>query len=276
MTLTATPASGWGFAGWSGACSGFGNCVVTMNAAQSVSATFAQSLYTLNVSVSGNGSVSSSPAGINCGSACTMNYASGTPVTLTATPTGGATFNGWRGACTGNGACLVTMNSLESVTAIFSASAPSPSARTWVSAALGNDANPCTRMSPCLTFAAALAQTTAGGEIDVLDPGDFGPVTISQAVSIYSDEIGETGIMTSPGTSGIVINAGANDTVNLRGLIFDGTNASGTSGVVFNSGAHLHIENCVFQGFATSGIMFRPPSEAPAQPDGRSRRDDYQ
>ena len=59
--------------------------------------------------------------------------------------------------------------------------------------------------------------------------------------------------MTSPGTSGIVINAGANDTMNLRGLIFDGTNASGTSGVVFNSGAHLHIENCVFQGFTMSG-----------------------
>jgi hypothetical protein len=123
---------------------------------------------------------------------------------------------------------------------------------------LGNDANPCNRMSPCLTFAAALAQTTAGGEIDVLDPGDFGPVTISQAVSIYSDEIGKTGIMTSPGTSGIIVNAGANDTVNLRGLIFDGTNASSTSGVVFNSGAKLRIENCVFQGFSTSGIVFSP------------------
>ena len=258
VTLTATPANGWGFAGWSGACSGFGNCVVTMNAAQSVSATFAQSIYTLNVGVSGNGSVTSSPAGIICGSVCTMNYTGGTPVTLTATPAGGATFTGWGGACTGNGGCLVTMNSLESVTAIFSASAPSPSARTWVSAALGNDANPCTRMSPCLTFAAALAQTTAGGEIDVLDPGDFGPVTISQAVSIHTDEIGETGIMTSPGTSGIIINAGANDTVNLRGLIFDGANASGTSGVVFNSGAHLHIQNCVFQGFSTSGIVFSP------------------
>jgi hypothetical protein len=258
VTLTATPASGWGFAGWSGACSGFGSCMVTMNAAQSVSATFAQSLYTLNVGVSGNGSVTSSPAGINCGSVCTMNYASGTAVTLTATPTGGATFNRWGGACTGNGVCLVTMNSLENVTAIFSASAPSPSARTWVSAALGNDANPCTRNAPCLTFAAALAQTTAGGEIDVLDPGDFGPVTISQAVSIYADELGATGIMTSPGTSGIVINAGANDTVNLRGLIFDGANASGTSGVVFNSGAHLHIQNCVFRGFAMSGITFSP------------------
>jgi hypothetical protein len=258
VTLTATPASGWGFAGWSGACSGFGNCVVTMNAAQSVTATFAQSLYTLNVSVSGNGSVTSSPAGINCGSLCTMNYTSGTPVMLTATPAGGATFNNWSGACTGNGSCLVTMNSLESVTAIFSASAPSPSARTWVSAALGNDANPCTRMSPCLTFAAALAQTTAGGEIDVLDPGDFGPVTITKSVSIYGDADGVAGTIPSPGTSGIVVSAGAGDAINLHGLIFDGVNASGTSGIVFNSGARLHIQNCVVQGFATSGITLAP------------------
>jgi hypothetical protein len=258
VTLTATPASGWGFAGWSGACSGFGSCAVTMNAAQSVSATFVQSLYTLNVSVSGNGSVSSSPAGINCGSVCTMNYASGTPVTLTAMPSGGATFNGWAGACTGSGACLVTMNSLENVTAIFSASAPSPSARTWVSAALGNDANPCTRMSPCLTFAAALAQTMAGGEIDVRDPGDFGPVTITKSVSIYADTASVAGTIPSPGTSGIVVSAGAGDAINLRGLVFDGVDASGTSGVMFLSGARLHIENCVSLGFTTSGITFSP------------------
>jgi hypothetical protein len=258
VTLTAAPMNGWGFAGWGGACSGVGSCVVTMNAAQSVTATFAQSLYTLNVSVSGNGGVTSSPIGINCGSICTMNYSSGTPVMLTATPTGGATFNGWGGACTGNGACLVTMNSLENVTAIFSASVPSPSSRTWVSAALGNDANPCTRMSPCLTFAAALAQTMAGGEIDVLDPGDFGPVTITKSVSIYGDAVGVVGTIPSPGTSGIVVSAGAGDAINLRGLVFDGVNAPGTSGVVFLSGARLHIENCVFLGFTTSGITFSP------------------
>jgi hypothetical protein len=175
-------------------------------------------------------------------------------VTLTATPAGGATFNSWGGACTGNGACLVTMNSLESVTAIFSASAPSPSARTWVSAALGNDANPCTRMSPCLTFAAAVVQTTAGGEIDVVDPGDFGPVTITKSVSIYGDADGVAGTIPSPGTSGIVVSAGTSDAINLHGLIFDGVNASGTSGIVFTSGARLRIQNCVLQGFTTSGI----------------------
>ena len=229
-----------------------------MNGAQSVTATFAQSFYTLNVSVSGNGTVTSSPSGVSCPSVCTMNYASGTPVTLTATPTGGATFSGWGGACSGNGGCLVTMNSLESVTAIFSASAPSPSARTWVSATLGSDANPCTRMSPCLTFATALGQTTAGGEIDVLDPGDFGPVTITKSVSIYGDAPGVAGTIPSPGTSGIVVSAGSSDVINLHGLVFDGVNASGTSGVVFTSGARLNVNQCVFQGFTTSGMTLSP------------------
>ncbi len=262
VTLTATPADGWGFSGWGGACSGVGNCVVTMNAAQSVTATFAQTQYTLNVSVAGNGTVTSSPGTISCPSVCTMNYASGTSVMLTATPTGGATFNSWGGACTGNGSCLVTMNSIESVTAMFSSSGGGgPSTQTFVSATLGSDSNPCTRMSPCLTFAAALAQTSAGGEVDVLDPGDFGPVTITKAITIFGNAAGGAsvaGTTPAPGTSGIVISAGSSDVINVGGLIFDGVNASGTSGVVFTSGARLHIENCAFLGFTTSGITFSP------------------
>jgi hypothetical protein len=259
VTLTATPANGFGFSGWSGACSGVGNCVVTMNAAQSVTATFATTQYTLNVSVSGNGTVTSSPTGISCPSMCTVNYSSGTPVMLTATPAGGATFNGWGGACSGNGSCLLTMNSLESVTAMFSSSGGGgPSTQTFVSATLGSDANPCTRASPCLTFAAAQAQTSAGGEIDVLDPGDFGPVTITKSISIYGNAMAVAGTVPSSGTSGIVISAGANDVIHLGGLAFDGVNASGTSGIVFTSGARLLIRNCVLQGFTTSGITFSP------------------
>jgi hypothetical protein len=259
VTLTATPAGGYGFSGWGGACSGVGNCVVTMNAAQSVTATFAQTQYTLNVSVAGNGTVTSSPSGITCPSVCTMNYSSGTAVMLTATPTGGATFNGWGGACAGNGSCLVTMNSLESVTAMFSSSSGGgPSSQTFVSATLGSDSNPCTRVSPCLTFGAALAQTNVGGEIDVLDPGDFGPVTINKSISIINPNIGPAGTTTSPGTSGILVSAGVNDVVYLRGLFFDGFNASGTAGVYFTAGARLHVENCVVQGFTTAGIAFAP------------------
>ena len=268
VTLTPAPADGWGFNGWSGACSGFDNCVVTMSAAQSVTATFAQSQYTLNVSIAGNGTVTSSPTGISCPSACTNNYSNGTSVMLTATPAGGATFNGWGGACSGNGSCLVTMNSIESVTAMFSASGGGggPASQTYVSATLGSDANPCTYISPCLTFAAALAQTTAGGEIIVLDPGDFGPVTITKAVSIYADAVSVAGTMPSPGTSGIVVSAGAGDMVYLRGLTFDGVNASGTSGIVFSSGARLQIENCVVQDFTTSGITFSPGAGSATTP----------
>jgi hypothetical protein len=232
---------------------------VTMNTNRSATATFAPPQYTLNVSVAGNGTVTSSPSGVSCPSLCTTNYSSGTPVTLTATPAGGATFNGWGGACSGNGSCLVTMNSLESVTAMFSASGGGgPSTQTFVSATLGSDSNPCTRISPCLTFAAALAQTNAGGEIDVLDPGDFGPVTITKTVSISYDADSVAGTVPSSGTSGIVISAGSSDVINLRGLSFDGVNASGTSGVVFLSGARLNISKCVFQGFTTSGMTLSP------------------
>jgi hypothetical protein len=243
------------------------NTVQTTTAALTVNVSNPPINYTLSVSVSGNGTVTSSPDGINCGSVCTMNYSSGTSVMLTATPAGGATFNNWGGACSGNGSCLVTMNSLESVTAMFSASGGGggPASQTFVSATLGNDANPCTRISPCMTFAAALAQTTAGGEIVVMDPGDFGPVTITEAVSITNDA-GVGGTMPSPGTSGIVVSAGAGDMVYLRGLTFDGLNASGTSGIVFSSGARLQIENCTVQDFTTSGITLSPGAGSAATP----------
>ena len=130
--------------------------------------------------------------------------------------------------------------------------------QTWVSSSLGSDSNPCTRASPCLTFNGAMASTLPGGEIDVLDTGDFGPLIITRAISIYNDAVGVAGILTGPGTSGIVINAGTKDVVNLRGLILDGANASGTSGIVFNSGAGLNIENCAILGFVGPGIALSP------------------
>jgi Divergent InlB B-repeat domain len=216
--------------------------------------------YPLSVAVSGSGTVTDSSGAIACGSICSADFSSGIVVTLTATPAGGASFAGWGGACNGIGSCQITMNSLESVTAMFSSpgGSSSPTSRTWVSAALGSDSNPCTRGAPCLTFAAALALTTAGGEIDVLDPGDFGPLTITQSVTIAGDEANPSGILTASGTSGIVINAGAGDVINLRGIVFDGANVSGTSGVVFNSGARLQVKNCVFEGFTASGLTLSP------------------
>ncbi|HYL12830.1 MAG TPA: hypothetical protein VEV41_07330, partial [Terriglobales bacterium] len=123
VTLTANPAAGSTFAGWSGACAGTGTCNVTMNSAQSVTATFNAVTFPLSVTLagSGTGSISSAPSGINCPGTCSASFASGTTVTLTATPAAGSTFAGWSGACAGTGTCNVTMNSAQSVTATFNA-----------------------------------------------------------------------------------------------------------------------------------------------------------
>ena len=120
VTLTATPVSGWSFQGWGGVCSGTGPCSLTMDAAKSATATFAPITYTLAVSVGQGGTVTSSPAGIDCGAICSASFNSGTPVTLTATPVSGWIFQGWGGACSGTGTCSLTMNASQSVSASFS------------------------------------------------------------------------------------------------------------------------------------------------------------
>ena len=130
VTLTATPAAGSTFTGWSGACTGTGTCQVTMNAAKSVTATFTLSsvTYTLTVAKAGTGTgtVTSSPAGISCGADCSEPYNSGTVVTLSQAATAGSTFTGWSGACTGTGACQVTMSAAKSVTATFTPESTHP------------------------------------------------------------------------------------------------------------------------------------------------------
>jgi hypothetical protein len=121
VTLTATPATGSVFGGWGGACTGTGSCVVTMDQARSVTANFEVGTFVLTVSKAGTGAgiVTSSPAGINCGSDCSESYTYNTSVTLTATPTMGSKFTGWSGGCTGTGSCVVTMDQARSVTATF-------------------------------------------------------------------------------------------------------------------------------------------------------------
>ncbi|WP_168058818.1 InlB B-repeat-containing protein [Candidatus Manganitrophus noduliformans] len=123
VTLTATPDDSSIFAGWSGACTATtGNCVVTMDAAKSVTATFTLQTFTLSVmkSGTGTGAVVSSPAGIDCGTDCSQDYTIHTVVTLTATPDADAVFAGWAGACTNlTGDCVVTMDAIQSVEAKF-------------------------------------------------------------------------------------------------------------------------------------------------------------
>jgi uncharacterized repeat protein (TIGR02543 family) len=126
VLLTATPASGSTFAGWSGnsACGGNSTCELTMNKNQSVTATFSAATFPLSVSVVGSafGTVASKPSGINCGKRCSANFKSGIQVTLTATPAPGYVFAGWsdNSACSGTGTCTLTMNKNQSVTAAFS------------------------------------------------------------------------------------------------------------------------------------------------------------
>src|SRR5262249_59840154 len=108
----------------SGDCSGSGACVVTMDQARSVTATFAPVQHTLDVSVVGGGSVTSNPAGIDCGADCTEDYDHGTVVTLTASPDAGQQFDGWPRHCSGSGTCVVTMDQARSVTATFEALPP--------------------------------------------------------------------------------------------------------------------------------------------------------
>lgn len=121
VTLVATAASGSSFAGWTGACSGTGSCVVTVDAARTVDARFDRDQHALAVTRAGAGvgSVSSVPAGIDCGTACTASFDEGSVVVLAATPAIGSQFAGWSGACTGTGTCTVTMAAARSVTATF-------------------------------------------------------------------------------------------------------------------------------------------------------------
>jgi List-Bact-rpt repeat protein len=117
-TLNAWPAYGWGFAGWSGACTGSGSCNVAITQDQTVSASFLP-LHTLTVTTSGNGSVSSADGFINCPGVCSHSYLANSPVTLIANPALGWSLDSWGGACSGNGACNVVMGQDQSVSATF-------------------------------------------------------------------------------------------------------------------------------------------------------------
>lgn len=126
--------------------------------------------------------------------------------------------------------------------------------RTWVSG-VGDDANPCSRTAPCKTFAGTISKTAAGGEINALDDGGFGAVTITKAITI--DGGGHHASILASGLTGVLIDAGPNDRIILRGLSINGTSTItlGTRGIRLVEAAELHVENCRIQNFAEAGIV---------------------
>jgi len=123
VTLAATPAAGSIFSGWSGGgCTGTGPCTVTLTATTTVTSTFDVSpTVALSVTETGTGigTVTSTPAGITCGTSCSGSYANGTAVTLTATPATGSAFFGWSGGCSGKSSCTVTLTADTVINANF-------------------------------------------------------------------------------------------------------------------------------------------------------------
>ena len=125
----------------------------------------------------------------------------------------------------------------------------------------GNDANPCTFASPCKSAQHAHDVVAAGGEIRMLDPGSYGLLTITKAISIQGHGWG--GIAASGGATAITINAGPTDAISLQGLILQGFGVGSGNGIVFNSGSSLTVENCTIRNFTGSlpigiGILFQP------------------
>src|SRR5579862_7232404 len=101
-----------------------------------------------------------------------------------------------------------------------SSSARAQATRTWVSG-VGDDANPCSRTAPCKTFTGAISKTAPAGEIDALDPGGFGAVTITKSITIDGGGGVIAGVLVS-GTNAITIDVGNNDQVTIRNMRIDG------------------------------------------------------
>ncbi|HEY0044610.1 MAG TPA: right-handed parallel beta-helix repeat-containing protein, partial [Allosphingosinicella sp.] len=145
---------------------------------------------------------------------------------------------------------------LAAAGATYATPAAAQATRTWVSGE-GDDVNPCSRTAPCKTFAGAISKTAAGGEINCLDPGGYGAVTITKAMTIDCHYV-EGGVLA--GGNGITINAAATDVVMLRGLDFFGVNPP-QHGVRFVAGGALHIEDSIIRRFNASGsygVQFVP------------------
>ena len=127
----------------------------------------------------------------------------------------------------------------------------SQATRTWVSG-VGDDVNPCSRTAPCKTIAGAISKTAVGGEINILDPGGFGAVTITKSITI--DGGGVIGSVLSSATNGFIINA-PEGLVTIRNFSVNGVGTTlGINGIKVIAVKKLHIENCTISNFSEKGI----------------------
>jgi hypothetical protein len=197
----------------------------------------------LTLSATGSGIVTANPISL------TGTYAIGTKVCLTATPSAGWRFVSWSGAALDSNNCLV-LNSNASVTANFTQASQIHNNRSFVSTA-GNDADICGITAPCRSLSAALAVTTAGGEIVVLNPGEYDPATITQPVTISA--IGIDASITA--TSGNALTINTTGDVTLTGLGLHGL-GTGNDGVLVQQAGILRLYNVTAENFANDGVEF--------------------
>ena len=129
--------------------------------------------------------------------------------------------------------------------------AQAQASRTWVSG-VGDDANPCSRTAPCKTWAGAISKTAACGEIDALDPGGFGAVTITKSITL--DGTGTLASILASLDNGIIINAASTDVVTIRGISINGF-CNGIRGMNILQAKTVNVEDCVIFRFANEGIL---------------------
>ncbi len=162
----------------------------------------------------------------------------------------------------------LTLLSALLLSAALAAPAGAQSTRTWVSG-VGSDTNPCSRTAPCKTIAGSISKTAAGGEINALDPGGYGGVTITKPITVDFSATGSGGVLNS-GINGVIVNAGPNDDVVLRGLDLVGGGAlaapcryQGVNGIRVINARSVRIEDTSIAQNANAAILLAPDATDP-------------
>jgi len=243
ITLTPTASSGT-FSGWSGACTGSGNCTVVMNSDKSVTASFSftpppptQPL-TVVIFGPGSGNVTSAPSGINCGVDCSENYNQGTVVVLSATPNASSVFSSWSGACTGSGLCTLTMSASASVSATFAL-------KSWplTVSKSGTGAGTVTSAPAAISCGGTCSATLTNGTA----------VTLSETPDAFSSFSGWSGACSGTGTCPLTMDAAKSADASFAKIPFNGTwNGMNSQGSPFS----MTVANNAVSGFSTT--LFAP------------------